>query len=391
MARPIRALVFLLPAFATCAPARGSCFPQIQFSQVASGNYHYVLLPSNSQATSASLVGRFWQAGAPAVNQGTCDETPWLQRCGSDCVIQSDGPAFFVDGNLGTMQCASGCPQGQLVLLLEDRQGAGGIFLAARVDETPGPLFDFSRLGVDLRPIPIPRPQLTSVTGGIQVQIADPAPGFYGLPGIPATGTITAFRVLSYRGSSPPANRTAWTPLARFPYSGGTTTGTVPLTASDFCPSNDPRPLHLAVALELDGQVLTDYVSLARSGTCLPERWYGGGHVPEGGSEGLQLARSAGGELTLTWGGSCVTPNSSAVYEGVLGEWTSHAPRTCNAPSTTATFLEPAGSAYYLVVPVQLNFFPPDVEGSYGLLRDGSERPAGAQRCFPDQGIVDCP
>jgi len=28
---------------------------------------------------------------------------------------------------------------------------------------------------------------------------------------------------------------------------------------------------------------------------------------------------------------------------------------------------------------------------TYGLLRDGSERPAGAQRCLPDQGIVDCP
>lgn len=390
MARPIRALIFLLPVFATCAPARGSCFPQIQFSQVASGNYHYVLLPTNSQATSASLVGRFWQAGAPAVNQGTCDETPWLQRCGADCVIQSDGPAFFVDGNLGTMPCASGCPQGQLVLLLEDRQGAGGIFLAARVDETPGPLFDFSRLGVDLRPVAIPRPTIQGFTGGTAtLRIGDPAAGFFGLPGVPATGTITAFQVLSFRGTSPPPERAGWTPLARVPYSGGTTTASV--TVGDPCPSNDPRRLNVAVALELDGQVLTDYVSLSSSFSCLPERWFGGGHMPETGGEALHLSRSPAGDLTLTWGGSCVTPNSAAVYEGVLGDWTSHAPRTCNAPSTTATFLEPAWSAYYLVVPVQLNFFPPDVEGSYGLLQDGSERPAGAQRCLPDQGIVDCP
>jgi len=56
----------------------------------------------------------------------------------------------------------------------------------------------------------------------------------------------------------------------------------------------------------------------------------------------------------------------------------------------TATFAEPAASAYYLIVPVSLNFNPPDVEGSYGLLRDGSERPPGLQACYP-QAVVECP
>ena len=389
MARPVRALVFLLPALATCAPARGSCFPQIQFSQVASGNYHYVLLPTNAQATTASLVGRFWQGGSPSIDQGSCDETSWLFRCGTDCVVQSDGPAFWVDGNLATMSCPSSCPDGEMVLLLEDLSSGGGVFLAARIDETPG-LFDFARLGVDLRPIPIPRPQVQSwVHGTATVQLADPAAGFYGLPGVPAAGTITAFHLLTFRGSPAPLTRAGWTAVARVPYTGGTTTATV--TLGDPCPANDPRTLRVAAALEFDGQVLSDYVSVPLGPSCIPERSFGGGHMPETGDGALRLSRSAQGDLTLTWGASCVSPNSSSVYEGVLGDWTSHVPRTCNAPSTTATFLEPAGSAYYLVVPLQLNLNSIDLEGSYGFLRDGSERPRGAQRCVPDQGIVECP
>jgi hypothetical protein len=387
MAPPLRALVFL-SLVATLTPARAACFPQVPFSQIQTGNYHYVLFPSSSPATADSLVGRFWQAGTPAANQGTCDETQWLVRCGADCTVQSTGPTFYVDGLLGGMPCTAACVDGEMVLLLEDRSR---IFLAARVDETPGPMFDFSRLGVDLSPVAIPRPVVQAFSNGTAtVRMDDPAAGFYGLPGIPATGTITGFQVLSWRGSTPPPERAGWTLLARVAYAGGTTTASV--TVGDPCPPNDPRPLYVAAALELEGQVLTHYVSTPTSlSGCLPERWFGGGHVPEDGSEGLHLARSAAGELTLSWGASCVSPNSSAVYEGVLGDWTSHVPRTCGAPGTTATFLEPSWSAYYLVVPIQFNLIPPDVEGSYGLLSDGSERPAGAQRCLPYEGIVECP
>jgi hypothetical protein len=387
MPRSVHSLALLLPLIAL-GPARANCYP-IRFSQIASGSYQYVLLPAGSQATDDSLVGRFWQAGTPTVNQGNCDETNWLRRCGTDCTVQSDGPAFWVDGDLGSMPCAPGCPQGEMVLLLEDLVSYGE-FLAARVDETSGPLFDFSGLGVDLRPIPIPRPIVQSLSSGtVSVRIDDPAPGFYGLPGVPATGTITAFRLLTFRGSAPPVSRTAWTEVARFPYTGGMTTGSA--FVGDPCPSNDPRPLKLAVALELEGSVLTDYVSAPTSGgICIAERSFGGGHAPETGSDALRLSRSAGGELTLTWGPSCVTPNGFAVYEGVLGDWTSHLPRSC-AAVPPAAFFEPAGNAYFLVVPEMYNFHPPDLEGSYGLLRDGSERPRGAQTCIPQQSIVACP
>jgi hypothetical protein len=387
MPRPVHGVALLLFLIAL-GPARANCVP-IRFSQIASANYHYVLLPAGSQGTDDSLVGRFWQAGTPAVNQGNCDETSWLHRCGTDCTVVSDGPAFYIDGNLDSMPCNPGCPSGEMALLLEDLAPYGE-FLVARVDETPGRLFDFSRLGVDLRPIPIPPPVAQSYSGGtVTVGIADPAPGFYGLLGVPATGTITAFRLLTFRGSAPSVSRSAWTEVARFPYSGGMTTGSA--SEVDPCPVNDPRPLYLAVALELDGSVLTDYVSTpASGGHCIPERWFGGGHAAETGSDALRLSRSAEGELTLTWGPSCVTPNGFAVYEGVLGDWTSHVPRTCAAVSP-ATFSEPAGNAYYLVVPEMVNFYPPDVEGSYGLLRDGSERPQSAQACFPQQVIVACP
>jgi hypothetical protein len=124
---------------------------------------------------------------------------------------------------------------------------------------------------------------------------------------------------------------------------------------------------------------------------CIPERWYGGGHVPESGSGALRVSRSAAGELTLSWGSSCVTNNGYAVYEGVLGDWTSHIPLSCGATFPTMTFTEPAGNAYFLVVPTSINLIPPDVEGSYGLLSDGSERPRSSQACIAEQAIVPCP
>jgi hypothetical protein len=389
MLRSIGRLVLLLPVIVLLRPVQADCF--WGFSQVASGNDHYILLPDGSRATTDSMVGRFWKAGAPADNQGDCDKSTWLWRCDSSCTVNSTGPVFFLDGDVGSMPCSPGCLNGEMVVLVEDRVSYG-VFLAARVDETMS-VFDYSRLGVNLTAIPIPRARIqswSSSTGVATVQMDDPAAGFYGLPGVSATGTITAFQILAYRGSSPPPDRASWSVLGRVPYTGGTTTAQV--TPGDPCPPNDPRPLQLAAALEFDGQVLTYYVSSPTSlSTCIPERWYGGGHIPESGSDALQLSRSASGSITLTWGASCVTPNTAAVYEGVLGNWTSHVPLTCGTPGNTATFAEPSGNAYYLVVPVSYNFNPPDVEGSYGLLSDGSERPPSSQPCTAEQGIVACP
>jgi hypothetical protein len=378
-----------LALWAAQTTTQANCFPAVEFSQIATGNYHYVLFPAGSPATAESIVGRFWQPGQyTGTNQGSCDETFWLTRCGEDCTIQSTGPVFYINGTLGGMSCDSGCPDGEMIVMLEER---GGLFLIARVNETPGPMFDFSRLGTDLVPVPIPKPRVVSSAPGVilGLEFDDPAAGFRGLPGVPATTTITAIHVLIWRGvGTPPLGRQGWTLLSRLPYTGGTTSGTVNI--GDPCPPNGAN-VHVAAALELEnGAVLTDYISSRTITGCIPERWYAGGHVPEGGSEGLQLSRSSEGELTLSWSPSCVSQNIVAIYEGVLGDWTSHAPRDCGVGPTTATFAEPEGSAYYLVVPVAVNLLPPDVEGSYGLLKDGSERSPSAQACYP-QAITECP
>jgi hypothetical protein len=389
MLRSIGRLLLLVPLIVLVRPVRATCFST--FSQVASGNDHYILLPDGSRATTDSMVGRFWQAGAPTVNQGTCDESNWLWRCDSTCTVQSTGPVFYLDGEIAAMACTTSCPTGELVVLLEDRVTFGE-FLVARVDESMS-VFDYSRLNTDLTAIPIPRVRPYSYsysTGVATVHIDDPAAGFYGLPGVSATGTITAIQILAYRGSPPPPDRASWTLLGRVPYTGGTTTAQV--IPGDPCPSNDPRALLLAAALEFDGQVLTYYVSSPSTfSTCLPERYYGGGHIPETGSDALRLSRSASGSITLTWGASCVTPNEFSVYEGLLGNWTSHVPLTCGTPGNTATYAEPSGNAYYLVVPFSYNLNLPDVEGSYGLLSDGSERPPSSQPCTGIQAIVACP
>jgi len=50
----------------------------------------------------------------------------------------------------------------------------------------------------------------------------------------------------------------------------------------------------------------------------------------------------------------------------------------------------PDESTFYLVVPYANRVRPPQVEGSYGLRGDGTERPPALQACRP-QWIVACP
>jgi hypothetical protein len=109
----------------------------------------------------------------------------------------------------------------------------------------------------------------------------------------------------------------------------------------------------------------------------------GAGSVPDGGSvpgSALTLARGAGNAITLSWGTSCVAADADyAVYEGSLGSFTSHAPRTCSTGGALSFGLIPgAGDSYYLIVPVHA-----DREGSYGTDGTGAERPPGTGTCAP--------
>ncbi len=116
------------------------------------------------------------------------------------------------------------------------------------------------------------------------------------------------------------------------------------------------------------------------------------GAVPDGaGVPGtpLTLDKGAGGALDLSWSESCAaTAVDYEVYEGVLGDFTSHIPVTCSTVGATGAGVLPgAGDRYYLVVPTDSA-----VEGSYGRASDGSQRPPSASSCRPQSlGTQLCP
>lgn len=92
------------------------------------------------------------------------------------------------------------------------------------------------------------------------------------------------------------------------------------------------------------------------------------------------------GMLTLSWGASCHSSDTDFdIYEGNLGDFTSHAPLTCGvANATSFTFAPAPGSSYYLVVPRSYAR-----EGSYGFDGAGIERPPSLTACRA-QAIATC-
>jgi hypothetical protein len=103
--------------------------------------------------------------------------------------------------------------------------------------------------------------------------------------------------------------------------------------------------------------------------------------------ESLIADKAGEDEITLFWDVSCIgTDNHYAIYEGTLGDFSSHSARFCSiSGEVQITFLPAEGDTYYLVVPrsaVQ--------EGSYGLDGDGQERPAAVEPCLP-RVTAECP
>jgi hypothetical protein len=115
----------------------------------------------------------------------------------------------------------------------------------------------------------------------------------------------------------------------------------------------------------------------------------GAGRVPDGaagpGTE-LTVAR-AGPEIALSWGASCVASDTDyEIYEGAVGDFTSHTSKLCTtSTATAATFVPAAGSSYYLVVPRNA-----DREGSYGSNSTGVQRPQGAAACLGQALALGC-
>ena len=102
---------------------------------------------------------------------------------------------------------------------------------------------------------------------------------------------------------------------------------------------------------------------------------------------GLQVDKTAAGEVVLTWGASCLTTDTDyEIYEGRLGDFTSHEPAFCStAGQTTKTFAPFDGGWYYLVIPTN-----GVEEGSYGTDSASAERPRGSSVCLA-QTLGVCP
>ncbi|MGD8376074.1 MAG: hypothetical protein PVF68_08030 [Acidobacteriota bacterium] len=96
------------------------------------------------------------------------------------------------------------------------------------------------------------------------------------------------------------------------------------------------------------------------------------------------------GDLDLSWGSSCLaTDLDYAVYEGALGDFTSHVPVSgCSTGGTTSLTLTPGGGGrYYVVVPQSS---AGGCEGSYGLQSDGIARSQSPVACA-FQAVETCP
>ena len=101
----------------------------------------------------------------------------------------------------------------------------------------------------------------------------------------------------------------------------------------------------------------------------------------------LTLSKSGVVDLSLQWGASCLGSDTDyAVYEGALGDFTSHAALFCSTGGQTSVAFEDVSSAsYYLVAPSNEMR-----EGSLGTDSAGAPRPAGVVACA-DRLVSACP
>ena len=101
------------------------------------------------------------------------------------------------------------------------------------------------------------------------------------------------------------------------------------------------------------------------------------GEVP---NDALTVARTGDGDLTLSWSPSCTASDTDyEIYEGQIGNFTSHSDVLCSTGGSTTQTLTPGpGDTYYLVVPRNAA-----VEGSYGVDSEGVERLPGTSSCLP--------
>jgi hypothetical protein len=116
---------------------------------------------------------------------------------------------------------------------------------------------------------------------------------------------------------------------------------------------------------------------------CAESQGGGAGFVSQ-----LTVGKTGGSDLQLDWMPSCSSDDDDyAVYEGLLGNFTSHTIETCSTGgATSATISSAAGNRYYLAVPLD-----GADEGSYGTDSDGLERSVGVATCATQNIASPCP
>jgi hypothetical protein len=101
----------------------------------------------------------------------------------------------------------------------------------------------------------------------------------------------------------------------------------------------------------------------------------------------LRLELGDASEIRLSWSPSCIASEVDyEIYEGVLGDFSSHVPAVCSTGGRTSMTLTPLnGDRYYLTVPTN-----GADEGSHGKTSSGSERQRGPSVCL-SQTVAACP
>ncbi len=108
--RAVQVLALLLCLAFAISAAGATCIPSKEFGQVSYDyGYTYVLFPSDADATSASVLGRFWSPGGRAgANEGACVASDWLRSCDPTirpCGGGTAGHVFYINGSLGGTTC----------------------------------------------------------------------------------------------------------------------------------------------------------------------------------------------------------------------------------------------------------------------------------------------
>ncbi len=403
------------------SPARAQCFSTRVFASIGGGaSTDKLRIDPNGAQNLGNEIGLFWSSAHSGFGNnfaGGCPSSDAGQP-GGGWWKTTQGGLRGIEGVLGTGGClASSCPSGDLTVVVQDQSPAGNdaFFIALRVDSTPAQIRWWDLARVDPSPSPSvlplqPFPALTlravAYQGGgsflLELELADVAANVHAVQGsgdlpLPASSVVARYDLYRHVGTADPGrDASAWTLDQQHPYADSH--AVVHAIATCVEPGSD---VFFALGVSFDGgagaDVASRYVGAALRIECQsPGAPTPAGVVPDGHhipGAPLTMAKAGDGDITLSWGATACSDLDFAIYEGVLGDFESHARRVCSTNLAHELTLEPAaGSAYYLVVPISYEFVPvfqPSREGSYGRRSDGSERPQGSPGCLP-QWFVPC-